>query len=355
MIELKYKLTKKNFDDYKRFYNYKSLSVKNSSYWEIHKKNIKIKFAIDSVIVSGVSGFYYPLRLNFFQNLIYKIKIIYSKFRNLKNFLLAKRCFLIDYGTAFDSIFQNKIFKGELLTNIDIGMNRIDYKKLIKNSYFKCVHDISKDFYKYFKETINDHVVKYYYWLILLYCYKATKKKMTVVEVGAGSCFLTALLINKFDANMIIVDLKETMLHSIPFVQSKFPDHLIVYPNQATKEIVNNKKHKKIIFLLPHQLHLVKSKSADLFVNTLSFKEMKKIEIQNYCDFAYRTLKKNKFFFSVNRVEKVPPQTKSIKFPTPIKFFDFPFLNKYRVIFLETCQLMRLVQLDNCLIFLGKK
>ena len=70
------------------------------------------------------------------------------------------------------------------------------------------------------------------------------------------------------------------------------------------------------------QTKIIPENFIDLAVNTMSFQEMRIVDIQNYFKLLRRILKQENLFYCVNAVEKV------MKFngrDMPIRFFDFPW------------------------------
>lgn len=348
---IKYTFEETFIKRYRNFYNSKVYkSTINSEYWEKHKKKISVKINNHSIYLSGDSGFYYPEQ-SIFYFFLKNIKIIYFRLKKFFSYFNLSFYFMLNYSKAFDAIFSGE----RKITDIDPGTERINYPYVAKKSPFKNSYQIKKDFKKNFKGFTNDHVIKSYYWFSILNSHIKIKKKLNVLEIGAGSGFLSALFLKKKKVNLTIIDLPETLYHSIPFFYKHFPLLDIIMPNEINAKKLEN-TNGKIIFLLPEQKNLLKKNSFDLVINTLSFQEMTKSEISEYFLLIYKTLKKSCFFFTTNRIEKTAPQDKAkSKLPDSIRFFEYPFKNKFSVIFFEVCQLFRLVQLDNCYIFLGKR
>lgn len=77
---------------------------------------------------------------------------------------------------------------------------------------------------------------------------------------------------------------------------------------------------------------------------------MTPIQINEYFGLIQRASKNNSYFFTSNRVEKIPSGEGSFKKLTeaePIRFSEFPWHSTNEVIFYEICRLFRLVKLDS--------
>ena len=284
---IKYKFDKVFVDRYKKFYNSKFYkNTLNSEYWEIQKKKLSVKVDNFTIYLSGSSGFYYPEQ-SYVYFFLRKIKIFYFRLKKFSNYFDLSFYFMLNYSKAYDAIFSGK----RSITDIDPGVERVNYSHVIKKSLFKNSFQIKQDFKKNFDSFSNDHVIKSYYWFSILNSHIKTNKKLNVLEIGAGSGFLSALFLKKKNINLTIIDLPETLYHSIPFFYKHFPSMDIVMPNEISFKKLK-KSNGKIIFLLPEQKHLLKKDSFDLVINTLSFQEMTKSEISSYFSLIYKTLKK---------------------------------------------------------------
>jgi hypothetical protein len=102
------------------------------------------------------------------------------------------------------------------------------------------------------------------------------------------------------------------------------------------------------IFLTPGQVDLLPDNSFDLFLNTSSFQEMQKKEIQKYFNLIQKLGRNGSFFFNHNSVEKIPYDSEkelaSLRSQyEPVRFFEYPFFDN-EVLIYEICGFMSLVQ-----------
>ena len=89
--------------------------------------------------------------------------------------------------------------------------------------------------------------------------------------------------------------------------------------------------------------------SIDLVTNVDSFQEMTQEQIQNYFKLTQRVCRNSGFFFSSNRVEKIPygENPFTVEQPDlPNKSAEFPWNLKNKDLVNEISSLERLVQLD---------
>ena len=64
----KYKFQKDFIYRYKLFLSFDFKKIKNSPYWEEHKRKNNVKILKNSIKLSGDSGFYHNKKINFFIN-----------------------------------------------------------------------------------------------------------------------------------------------------------------------------------------------------------------------------------------------------------------------------------------------
>ena len=87
------------------------------------------------------------------------------------------------------------------------------------------------------------------------------------------------------------------------------------------------------IFLTTSQINYLENNIIDVFINTGSFCEMNKEQINDYFKLIQRATRKNGFFLNVNRAEKVPIAGKKKKihlFHQLINLLNIHFLKKIK-------------------------
>ena len=174
-------------------------------------------------------------------------------------------------------------------------------------------------------------------------------KTKFITEIGAGNGNLMLLLKYHFKSKCIIdIDLPETLILCIPFLENLFPDAKILLPNEINEKIDKDTLlNYDFIFLTPGQIVLLEENLIDLFINTSSFMEMNMSQIEKYVNLIQKVGKQGSFFFCSNGVEKIPigdgHQNENYKHIKPIRFFEYPFFNN-EVLLLEICKFTSLVQ-----------
>jgi ubiquinone/menaquinone biosynthesis C-methylase UbiE len=173
------------------------------------------------------------------------------------------------------------------------------------------------------------------------------KKINRVLEIGAGNGNFPSILFQHFqDASIILIDLPEMIPVSFSYLSSIYPKANILLPNDVEKEIPLN---FDFLLLTTSQLNLIKSESIDLAINCHSFQEMPKTQIEEYFGLIERVLKKGSFFFTANRLEKLPVGNDSYteeQADQPNRFFLYPWRKNAIVLVDEISRFTRLVQLD---------
>jgi len=335
----KFKLTNefekrlKNFTSSKLFSEKKSDS--KSPYWEYHSNLIKYRIENSILEISGFSGNYIPDKKNSFEYFIKLLKI------TIKDLLRIDArgpdsYFFLNYKKAFNKIMQERRFS---------GFQQIEFnkKKILANSYNEC-----KKIFP-FKFEINDHVVRSYYYLNILNSYINLDKNLSVVEIGGGNGNLISLIKSHFKSNCTIdIDLPETLLLAITYLNHLFPHSKILLPNEVD-HIIDEKTMNDFdfIFLTPNQTNLIKENSIDLSINTSSFHEMNKKQISDYVQLIQKVSKKDGHFFNTNSVEKIPfdgdKSDPNFKKTPPTRFFEYPYFDNQILIY-QICRFTNFVQ-----------
>ena len=103
-------------------------------------------------------------------------------------------------------------------------------------------------------------------------------------------------------------------------------------------------------FLTVDQLQVLADDSVDLAINCHSFQEMTHEQIGIYFELIQRVVCDSGFFFTANRVEKIPcgADAFSVEQPDPPnRMAEYPWKPHNSVLVYEICRLSRLVQLDS--------
>ena len=110
------------------------------------------------------------------------------------------------------------------------------------------------------------------------------------------------------------------------------------------------------VFRTPEQINTLEDNFIDLAINNHSFQEMSHKQIAEYFELIQRCSKKGAYFYTANRVEKIPsgPDDGKETLEPPQRFCEYPWVRSNKVLVHEICRLMRLVQLDNIYVHLEK-
>ena len=346
---IKFKLNENVLEPFQNFLKFKEFTDFNpeskSVYWEHHSKSVKFFIKDKYIYIKGDSGFYLPDQK-------FSLKT-YLKF--IKSFIKSSLNFLNPY---YPSWFVNKKIR-YAFENIINGKTSskiaFDKEKIFTNN----ISHLKKTF-PWKKYLINFHIVKTYYWLNVLASYSDIRKKKFVVEIGGGNGNFISLLKHHCNNKCIIdIDLPETLVHCIAYIQSIFPSAKILFPHEVKENISLEVLEKyDFIFLTTSQIKYLDDNIIDVFINTGSFCEMNKKQIKDYFELVQRSSKKNGFFLNANRAEKVPTaggnKKESLKLPPINKFKEYPFFKENEVLIYEVCQFFNSLVRDKIYIRLEK-
>tara|TARA_B100001167_G_scaffold177286_1_gene131573 strand:+ start:176 stop:1210 length:1035 start_codon:yes stop_codon:yes gene_type:complete len=300
-----------------------------TAYWKYHSKQIKYSIKNSLLRFEGKSGYYIPDKKNSYNFFLRSLKIIVKKLIGLG------RAHNLSYKAAFAQIMNE-------VENVGIQQLHFDKKKIIA----KNISDCKKQFP--FNYEVNEHIIKSYYYINILNSYMELSKTKFIAEIGAGNGNLMSLLKHHFNSKCIInIDLPETLILCIPFLENLFPKAKILLPNEINEKVGEDALlNYDFIFLTPGQITLLEENLIDLFINTASFGEMNMPQIEEYINLIQKVGKQGSFFFCSNRVEKIPHDGKideNSKHIKPIRFLEYPFFNN-EILFFEICKFSGLVK-----------
>ena len=300
-----------------------------TAYWKYHSKQIKYSIKNSLLRFEGKSGYYIPDKKNSYNFFLRSLKIIVKKLIGLD------RSHNLSYKAAFAQIMNE-------MKNVGTQQLHFDKKKIIA----KNISDCKKQYP--FNYEVNEHIIKSYYHINILNSYMELSKTKFIAEIGAGSGNLMSLLKHHFNSKCIInIDLPETLILCIPFLENLFPKAKILLPNEINEKVSEDALlNYDFIFLTPSQITLLEENLIDLFINTSSFAEMNMSQIEEYINLIQKVSKQGSFFFCSNRVEKIPHDGKideNSKHIKPIRFLEYPFFNN-EILFFEICKFNSLVQ-----------
>lgn len=232
--------------------------------------------------------------------------------KDRKNFLVNfKKGFFENLG-AWD--FFPVVYKNDFIEKDLQYVGATNEKKIIKigNNNF-CVP-------RNHRNRILSHSVNY---LNIIKNY--INENDVICEVGTGPGVLSALVHQEKKTTNILIDIPDVMLVGISFLFSIFPEKKYLLPNEIKDLDITNINKYDFIFLTPEQTELISENSVNFVINTQSFMEMDKNEVENYLKLFDRILKNYGHFFCSNRLRKRH------------YFFNYPFflINNLKLISLE--------------------
>ena len=318
-----------SFQDFlkiKEFTDYNSQS--KSIYWQHHSKQVNFFIKDKYLYIKGFSGFYLPDEKYSLRTLWRFAKSLLNKLLNYSNpYYLG---FFVD--RKITSAFEN-VMNGNVSTDIKFDKEKIITKKI---SHLKKIFPWKRFF-------INFHIVKTYYWLNILSNYLDLKNQKFIAEIGGGNGNFISLIKHHYKNKSIVdIDLPETLVHCIAYIQSIFPNAKILFPHEVKEKITHKVLEKyDFIFLTTSQINYLENNTIDVFINTGSFCEMTKEQINDYFKLIQRATRKDGFFLNVNRAEKVPiagKKKENIPLPPINKFIEYPFFKENKILIFEICK-----------------
>ena len=251
-----------------------------TAYWKYHSKKIKYSIKNSILTLEGKSGNYIPDKKNSYNFFLRLLKIFVKKIINLD------RSHHLSYKAAFAKVMKEE-------RNAGLQQLQFDKKKIIAKNFSDCKKQFP------FNYAINAHIIKAYYYINILNSYMELSKTKFITEIGAGNGNLMLLLKYHFKSKCIInIDLPETLILCVPFLENLFPNAKILLPNEINEKIDKDTLlNYDFIFLTPNQITLLEENLIDLFINTSSFMEMNMSQIEKYINLIQKVGKQGSFFF----------------------------------------------------------
>ena len=200
------------------------------------------------------------------------------------------------------------------LVSLILTRSRVTYKRFgfqYAENLESLLKKTNKDFFAYYSQYNKTHGeyysysgmrVLYYYFLAKNYC---PNEDHAVLEIGAGMANFSIIHsrnVKKF--SYVIVDIPEIIPAAYSNAKRLMDGDVEIFLPFEYQNFVDSSAPKKVIWLLPSQMHLLGDNSFDFFCNTESFAEMNPIVSQSYWEEVERLLRKNAFAFLVNRISR---------------------------------------------------
>jgi putative sugar O-methyltransferase len=321
-----------------------------SEYWKYFGDQLKTNITGSSVEVTGRSGFYVPPQSGILkrttQKAVRAIKQPTKAAGWLARALAARFAIprLMSYEQAFNAVMNS--------SDVSVPINSaftINHRKLAQHPKVFTSAAFTKRHYEGWSGyTASANILNHYYYQNILRGFVDAGQIETILEIGPGNGNFPAILFHDWaPIRVVLIDLPESLAVSIPFLASMFPSARIAMPNEI--EVNGMPKQFDFAFLTVDQLHHVADNCIDLAVNCHSFQEMTHEQIGIYFEFIQRVCRDSGFFFTANRIEKIPcgsdPFTTE-QIDPPNRMAEFPWNPQNITLVHEISKLSRLVQLD---------
>ena len=325
-------------------------NIEHSSYWRHHSDKIYTTTTSNNVRMVGQSGFYVPSKESLLQQFHRKAQtVLFSPLRAIRWLIkkIKNKKILpqhMSYFQAFDSVMSGAEISFPIISKF-----RINHKTLGElPNVFKNSDSIKAHYHTWSGYHASPIIIKHYYQQNILRRFMESESIKTVLEIGGGNGNFSSILYHEWaPVRVILIDLPQTLTTAIPFLSNQFPHAKILMPHEVEAHGLSGSFD--FAFLTVQQTSVLMDNSIDLVTNVDSFQEMTQEQIQNYFKLTQRVCRNSGFFFSSNRVEKIPygenPFTVE-QSDLPNKSAEFPWNLKNKDLVNEISSLERLVQLD---------
>jgi putative sugar O-methyltransferase len=324
--------------------------VAKSEYWKYYAERLQANVSGNAVEVTGASGFYVPQQSSVLKRTANKIlrgikqpaKVASWTRRVVDSRFAVPR--LMSYEQAFDAVMSS--------ADVSVPINSpftINHRKLAHHpKAFSTAASLKRHYTKWSGYEASANIVNHYYYQNILRAFIDRQEIETILEIGAGNGNFPSILYHDWaPVRVVLIDLPETLAVSIPFLSSMFPNARIAMPHEI--EVGGIPKDFDFVFLTVDQVHHVAASSIDLAINCHSFQEMTHAQIGVYFKLVQRVCRESGFFFTANRIEKIPcgPDAFAVEqVDPPNRMAEFPWNAQNKTLVHEISKLSRLVQLD---------
>jgi putative sugar O-methyltransferase len=324
--------------------------VARSDYWKYHSTKLQVQVAGGSVAVGGESGFYVPERSSRLSRAAMKMlrgikrpgDVARWLQRGMTQAFAAPR--LMTYDKAYDAVMSCADISVPIVSPFTI--NHADIRRL--PGVHANAAAVNRHYRKWSGYEASGNIYIDYYYQNILRRFTGADQNRTILEIGSGNGNLASILFHDWaPVRVILIDLPETLAVSIAFLSSMFPESIIVMPHEAA--VSGIPESFDFVFLTVDQLHLIGDSSVDVAINCHSLQEMTHGQIDIYFALIQRVCRNEGYFFTANRVEKIPcgPDAYSAEqTDPPNRMAEFPWNRQNQVLAYEISKLSRLAQLD---------
>ncbi len=323
--------------------------IAKTTYWEHHSSELQADVGLDSVSVTGSSGHYIAPSSSLMGRAMHNVARAVRNPAKAATWLLARLSpfevpKLMSYQRAFDAVMTHAP-----ISDPDLSPFLVNHMKLAQRAdVHPSAASVKKHYAAWSGHLASGNIICHYYYQNLLRGFVDSARVSTVLEIGAGNGNFPSILFHDWaPVRVILVDLPEALAVSVPFLSSLFPQARLALPNEI--ELHGLPGEYDFAFLTVDQTGLLPDDTVDLAINCHSFQEMTHAQIQAYLQLVQRVCRESGWFFSANRVEKIPcgPDAFTMEQPDPPnRMAEYPWHAGNEVLIYQVSKLSRLVQLD---------
>jgi putative sugar O-methyltransferase len=325
--------------------------VAKTEYWRYFSDQLRTDVCGSSVQVAGRSGFYVPPPSSVFTRLAQKLARAARQPSLVGSWIgreLARRFAVprqMSYEKAFDAVMSAADVSEPVMSAY-----AVDHRRLaLRPNVFANVASVAQHYQSWSGNKTTPSIIYHYYYQNILRGSIDAAQIRTILEIGPGNGNFPSILYHDWaPVRIVLIDLPETLAVSIPYLSSLFPSARIAMPNEI--QAGGFPKEFDFAFLTVDQLAMLENDTIDLAINCHSFQEMTHAQIDIYFKLIQRVCRDSGWFFSANRVEKIPTGANaySVEQPDPPnRMAEYPWNACNSVQVYEICRLSRLVQLDS--------
>lgn len=322
-------------------------SVAKSDYWKHHSSELRTRVSGGKVEVGGVSGYYVPPRSAALVGIAKRAGRAIKSPKKIIDWARSKVALpqLLSYDAAFDAVMSHADISLPVLSK-----HMVDHRTLAEiPKVLTSASAVRRHYESWARRQASPNIIGHYYYQNILRKFLPPGEIHTVLEIGAGNGNFPSIFFHDWKpVRVILVDLPETLAVAIPFLTDLFPDATIAMPHEIAKSGLPDRFD--FAFLTVDQLDAIGDSSVDLAINCHSFQEMTQPQIAQYLQLVQRACREGKYFFTANRVEKIPSGEDAFtefQADPPNRFAEFPWNPRNDVLVHEISRFSRLVQLDS--------
>ena len=174
-----------------------------------------------------------------------------------------------------------------------IPIHNLFQRLIFGNKIFKTnEHHLFKKLCHIQNRQLDVDVIKHTFTFNLLNRYNIIKKNICIIGDGKANCVGGLLAMNEKDIRIFSINLTEVLIHDYLMIRNTNlidDDSIIVVNNEKDLENPN----KKLFLIDASNVHFLKNKNINLFINIASMQEMKPDSVEHY----FQVIKSNSAYF----------------------------------------------------------